>query len=553
MAPRCWPEHPEFVNDAERVAWKALRAQLRDQDVLLHGIRFTDPVDGEVEIDLLVLMPDMGAAVVEVKGGHITYAEGAVRQMRADGPHTIDPAGQAAKEVRALQRFLERQPDWSRGFLRAAWLVAFPQTAPAGDLGPRLRRDLVIGRDDLDDAAGRVYDRLSDPALKRWTPRSGWVDTALDHLLGTVDGAGEIHARTAERLRHVDELTAHQAALLAVIRNVERFEVTGAAGTGKTWMAMEQARLLAKAGERVAFVAYTRGVIDAVKRAMADLPTAQQPAWTGTFFQLGNTWGLHASGAQDADFWNRRGPLDMLEHARTLPAAERFTAFVVDEAQDFSDSWWPALLAAGTDDARIAVFRDDEQAVFTQRRGRPDLPLVPLVLEENLRNARQVVDTFSPLVETGVVSKAGDGFPLEYVRASKAETIEMADAVVAELLEQRGWLPEHVVLLTTCHRHPVQREFGSDKDAYWNSLWDEDAVFYGTVAGFKGLERPAVVLAVDGFHDDIDPRHVLYTGMSRARDLLIVVGDPDVIDGPGRSKVMKRLMHHERKPAAVPE
>jgi len=103
-----------------------------------------------------------------------------------------------------------------------------------------------------------------------------------------------------------------------------------------------------------------------------------------------------------------------------------------------------------------------------------------------------------------------------------------------------------VAVLTTRHRHPVQREYEGDKEAYWNDLWASDDVFYSTVAGFKGLERPAVVLTVDGFHDDLDPRGVLYTGMSRARDLLIVVAPEDVLESAGGRKFHRRLLHHER-------
>ena len=95
----------------------------------------------------------------------------------------------------------------------------------------------------------------------------------------------------------------------------------------------------------------------------------------------------------------------------------------------------------------------------------------------------------------------------------------------------------------------MQREYETDKDAYWNDLWDSDDVFYSTVAGFKGLERPAVVLMVDGFHAGLDPKNVLYTGMSRARDLLVVVAPPELIEQAGSSKLTKRLAHYERKVA----
>ena len=40
---------------------------------------------------------------------------------------------------------------------------------------------------------------------------------------------------------------------------------------------------------------------------------------------------------------------------------------------------------------------------------------------------------------------------------------------------------------------------------------------------FKGLERPVVVLAVNGFHDGVAPESLLYAGMGRATVLLIVV------------------------------
>ena len=539
--PRTWPTHPDFANDAEEVVWSALKKKLRATDVMMHGLRISDPVDGDVEIDITILMPDRGIAVIEVKGGYVSYADGQVRQTGADGAHVIDPAGQAAKETRALKRFIERQPGWSRGQIRAGWLVAIPYTTVSTNLGPQLRREVLIGQNDLDDAAGRIFDRLSEVNLQAGLPKGDWVQSAMDHLLGVLDQSGEVQARAAQRLQHVQQLTLQQSTLLSAIRNVRRFEVTGAAGTGKTWMAMEQAHRWAKAGERVCFVTYTRGVAESIRRAMADLPEVERPTYSGTFFQLGADWGVHAQGPTDPDFWNHRGSEEMTDRAEALTAEQRFTAFVVDEAQDFADSWWPALLASGTPDARIAVFRDDEQTVFTQRRGRPDVELMPLVLDENLRNARQVVDTFRPLIRADVVSKAGEGFPVEFVSCTADDVVSQADDVVAELVDHRGWLPEHVALLTTKHRHPVQLELDSDKDAYWHGFWDEHDVFYSTVAGFKGLERPAVVLCVDGFHDDLDPRNVLYSGMSRARDLLIVVAPPEAIALAGSPKLIKRL------------
>jgi superfamily I DNA/RNA helicase len=279
-----------------------------------------------------------------------------------------------------------------------------------------------------------------------------------------------------------------------------------------------------------------------VTKVFADLPERSRPAFVGTFHLLGYTWGVTPPSDAGSDFWERDAVSLTLAAGEALGNEQRFTAFVVDEAQDFADSWWPALLSsAASPDFRLAVFRDDEQAVFSERRGRPDLPLVPLVLDDNLRNSRQIVETFRPLVDAEITAKGGSAFPVEFIDCAADDVIAAADDVIADLLENRGWLPEHVALLTTQHRHPVHVELGEDKAAYWKELWATDEVFYSTVAGFKGLERPVVVLAVDGFHSTANPRSVMYTGMSRARDLLIIVGPSGQLAEILDAKTMRRL------------
>ncbi len=122
------------------------------------------------------------------------------------------------------------------------------------------------------------------------------------------------------------------------------------------------------------------------------------------------------------------------------------------------------------------------------------------------------------------------------------EAVHTADDAVDALLAE-GWEPQQVALLTTHHRHPMQIEqverLGTD--GYWASFWDDEQAFYGTVLGFKGLERPVVALAVDGFRDEALAREILYVGMSRARHLLVVCGDLDQIRAVAGKQVAKHL------------
>ena len=77
--------------------------------------------------------------------------------------------------------------------------------------------------------------------------------------------------------------------------------------------------------------------------------------------------------------------------------------------------------------------------------------------------------------------------------------------------------------------------------AYWDDFLAGTDVFYGHVLGFKGLERTVVVLAVNGFREAERARRMLYTGLSRARVLLVVAGPRAEIERLGGDAVRHRL------------
>jgi superfamily I DNA/RNA helicase len=232
----------------------------------------------------------------------------------------------------------------------------------------------------------------------------------------------------------------------------------------------------------------------------------------------------------------------MLEMAAALPDGQKFDAIVIDEAQDFADSWWEPVLAAlrDPDVGGLYVFIDEGQRVF-DRQGTPPVPLVPLILDQNIRNTRQIANAFQPLVDHPMRFLGGDGPEVRFVACDADEAIAVGDDQIDALLEA-GWRPEDVALLTTGSRHPEQvNRQGEGNQAYWDSFWDAEQVFYGHVLGFKGLERRAVVLVVNDRYALERAAERLYVGLSRARDQLVVCGDPDFIVKYGGSDVARRL------------
>ena len=119
--------------------------------------------------------------------------------------------------------------------------------------------------------------------------------------------------------------------------------------------------------------------------------------------------------------------------------------------------------------------------------------------------------------------------------------LDRADDEVDALLGA-GWPESDVALLTTGSRHPEQTaRQGGGHAAYWDSFWDDEQVFYGHVLGFKGLERRGRRPGAERGSRATGPRERLYVGLSRARDQLVVCGDPDFIERVGGPEVLRRL------------
>lgn len=547
MTARCVPERPSFRATSEERVWRELRRHLRDEDLLMANVRFT-ALDGDWEVDLVVGMPDAGFAVIEVKGGQVWRDGGQWWQRTAEGARPLDLEDQVTSGKYLLGRYLMRHPRWTQGRQRMVHMVALPDsTLGPEDPSPGLPRAWIADRSELAGLAGRLHDLLRSPlpTQPNAVPGADAIDLAAEVLGGRGDPQAQVARVVAVLGEHCDRLTEAQFRVLDLARRIPRYEVVGGPGTGKTWLAMEQARRWAAEGHHVALVCYSRGLSTWMARRVAGWPTdVRERVRVRTFHALGVDWGVRIADGRGRDYWERELPEQMRALAEGLPDADRFDALVVDEAQDVPTSWWAPLLGALRDAerARIAVFTDEQQRIF-DRLGRPGLDLVPLDLAENLRNSRQIGAAFAPLADRPPRLLGGEGPPVRFVRARPADAMAVADEQAVRLLDE-GWAPGDVAVLTTHHRHPEQqnRVALDGRDGYWESFWDSGDMFFSTVAAFKGLERPAVVLAVDGFRDDATAREVLYVGLSRARDMLVVVGDPAVIRRVGGDAVADRIV-----------
>jgi hypothetical protein len=544
-------EEHQFANEAERLVWEALARQIHADTVLIPNLRLTS-TQKDHELDILALMPGVGVVVVEVKGGSVSVDEqgrwwsgGRNRRSR------IRPVEQARDGKYALRDFIEADPRWKnrRSRVRFGHAIVLPNTDLQADFATTdCPRWMVSGRGDIGDLAGRVHDVVALQQNEQRAATADDVELIREILTGRSFPVPDITAEADEREAVADRLTQEQAALLKVTRLINRMEVRGGAGSGKTILALTQAKDLSRGqGERrpqrVALLCYSIGLSQYFKRQLAGVPRNHRPAFAGSFKDLANDWGISTDhDRNDADFWERDLAAQMAEVASGLPEGKRFDAIIVDEAQDFADHWWHPLMKSLKDEETggLYVYSDENQRIFA-RYGQPPVPLVPLVLDHNLRNTRQIGRAFGPLTPMRMTLKGGDGPEVVVVPSASDAAIGAADDEIDALLDE-GWRPEHIALLTMGSRHDAQKERqeADGQVGYWRSFWENDDVFYGHVLGCKGLERKAVVLCVNTEHRDRG-REKLYVGMSRATDRLVVVGDPDFIRSIGGDAVAKQL------------
>jgi len=543
--PICLPESPRFTTRSERLVWEALREQLGPDALLLANLRITDERKDH-EADVVVALPGAGIVVVEVKGGELTHDGETWWHLRRGRWAAVDPVDQARSTKYALRTYVESDPRWTAaGKRRIRWghAVALAHTRLPDDFAlPQAPRWQVIGRDDIDVLAERLRTLLLGLRTTNRLPEDDDVAVLTSVLRGRGLPQRDLLARAAARDTHVKQLTQDQAVVLGATRQLNRVDIRGGAGSGKTWLALEQASRLSGDGQRVALTCYSRGLAEFLRRTVAVWPADRQPAYVGEFFTLGEQWGAAPGRDDDSDYWERRLPAQMVELATQLPDEQRFDAVVVDEAQDFAESWWPALLTALRDDETggVYAFTDAGQRVFA-RYGDPPVPLVPIVLDHNVRNTRQIADAFGPLAPMRMRLLGEEGPHVRFIECSATDAIGVGDDQVDVLLGH-GWRPEHVALLTTGSRHPEQvTRQASGHASYWASCWDVEQVFYGHVLGFKGLERRAVVFVLNEAEPRERSRERLYVGLSRARDELVVVGDPDYVREVGGPEVAERL------------
>ena len=559
---------PAQIDDAVSSSAERRVFDLLDTDpdtsgwTVLHSLGLARRTAGPYgEIDFVVIVPGEGIVCLEIKGGRVSCENGIWRTMDRHGNLAVlkkSPFMQARESMFALRssivdHFGQGSPE-SR--CPIGFAVVFPDVScpPAT---PEFEHSEVIDSENLRRPISASINRVVQNRLREFQPRDSEryptpsqlkaIRTYLRPDFDLVVAKSLSLSRTEAKLM---SLTEEQYDRLDELEDNPRCLFEGAAGTGKTLLALEYARRASNAGAKVLFVCFNRLLGDWLQEQ-----TEGTEITTGTWHEILKRI-ITASSVGEEFLVHEREVLgnddlvtlfeELYPFYGEIALEEMDTPFdvlVVDEGQDLFNQTTLDLmnrairggLAGGT----WGIFGDFTRQALYSRSSEPIADLscysghfVRARLTLNCRNTRRIAE------ETAIIGgfsappfRLGHeaGMPVEHRYWRKPSNLLKILAEVIRCLMDDGVSTDDVVILS-----PRRLENSALYDVEQISslpLVDcsrsldtaQKSIRFSTIHSFKGLESQVVIIVDIDEVDEDRSQSLLYVGMSRARSLLILM------------------------------
>lgn len=243
---------------------------------------------------------------------------------------------------------------------------------------------------------------------------------------------------------------------------------------------------------------------------------------------------------QDEAFWSTSAAR-LFENAIERLEQDRFDAVVVDEGQDFHESWWDSVewLNRDLSDGPLYVFHDPAQQLQHQSTQRLPKLGTPFVLPCNCRNTQRIASVCAAAIKQDIRIKTGQPEGREPVFKVAADELSQRREIAARLqcwlAGSSGVSKRQVAILcpTSIPRSSLRQLTTLSGVGFTDDLneWRADkAVLVTTLRRFKGLEADAVILFdVPEFDESVFTRRHFYVACSRAKHLLCVIAKSELL------------------------
>ena len=521
------PPHFPYPLDPKRQAELDVFAQfakLEDKWTVIYSLAWHGQRNGRTgdgEADFILLHPNYGFFVAEVKGGEKVFLRNGQWFSKPHGdPEEYkikDPFEQALASSKSIDKWLdENGPELKlRPF---GHFVVFPGFIQKGDISPAGRREIIMDKVDLATPLASLQ-RIS----KHWDRTMKLSPQEVDAVVGALRPSIEFELDQRIELEHaqqgIKELTQQQLTVLASIRRLKRLLVHGSAGTGKTVLAVESAKFHAQSGKRTLLLCFNRPLGENLQKLLSKIPNLT----VGSF----HSFAKHQVDMASLSYDSFDEIPYLLDEAGSLNKTS-FDAIVIDEAQDFKGEWWEALLylCEDVEQAVFHVFQDVNQDIYEGDSTDFLQSFAPVDLTINCRNTLPIANLVHSLGNVSTVPRSTDGpSPTFCIVSSRSGVERRLVKTIKNWTTTIGLRLSDVTVLT---------DSGELADSWFGNTVGEIALGDGTkgtvkvdtIQRFKGLESEALLCVFDPNleydSDDGSLERLGYIGLSRAKTLLTV-------------------------------
>lgn len=533
------PEKPHQFDPAsqEGLMFDALKL-LSDDYYVFHSFRITSVNDNmfrESETDFIIFNRKLGILCLEAKAGQVKYENGYWYYSSGEPMHNGGPFNQASSNKYKLIHYIERSSLSGMltrcKFLHAVWFPSVSDTRlRTMTLPSEADKALIMTKEALEDPQ-KYIDRIFGTELPNGikTDLSEFDEKKIIREIFCPQFNIFPTALFDNDLKKIvfHRLLNEQAGILNFLTEQKTAVINGAAGTGKTMIAVEKAHRHAMSRERVLFLCYNN-----------KLKTYLSENYPEEYVDYYTVAGLACKTCNTTtpDYSKLKANLEDVYLAESFP----YQHVIVDEGQDFGidvideadvlQQIKDIITDTKPDSGTFYVFYDRLQMIQADHMPRfiEDADC-KLTLYRNCRNTENIATTSlrpvtvrKPLLLEGCVK--GTPAKLRFC-ASDESVLAQIDTSVDEL-KAEGYSD---IVILTCKTENESVLADKYKDGIYRNKYR-----FTTCRKFKGLEADAVILIdVDG--DTFNSKNVLifYVGTSRARlklDVITKLSDEDCVD-----------------------
>ena len=527
------PNRPHAFAPAslEGVMFTALE-KLPNEYYVFHSLRLSTVVDNtfhESETDFVIFNKRLGILCLEAKAGHVRYENGYWLYSSGDPMHNGGPFNQAASNKWKLIKYFENHRFSSIlekcKFLHAVWFPSISEYDVRGiQLPTESDKALIMTKEALDDPQLYLERILSMelPNGKQTNLTEQEVNRILREILCpqfNVFPSVTFESDLKKIVFH--RMLKEQSGILNFLSEQKTAVINGAAGTGKTMIAVEKAQRHATAGEKVLFLCYNTQLKSYLSENYAH-ENIDYYTISGLACKLCNT--------TTPDYEKMKSVLEEMYVFDNFP----YMHIVIDEGQDFGidaveetgiiEVLKNIITDIKPECASFYIFYDKLQLVQSQK-----IPQYiseadcKLTLYRNCRNTENIATTsLAPITERKpkLIDGCVKGVPARLHFCDSDEKAREKLDLIIDTLKGQG-VKDIVILTCKTESTSVFGNFVS------NGVYRNKHRF-STCRKFKGLEADAVIL-VDVTLEIFEEENSLiyYVGTSRARLWLDIITTMD--------------------------